>query len=462
MGQKSTIMMVVLLVVGLGIGAGVGYFAAPTGTGEEIIVEVPVEVPVEVHPMEGTTITLPALYSNDPSFESYDPMQEIYGEDIQEYLDKTGIDVTFEYTSDSVARDLALALEKVQSFHAIGWDMMNGFSWSGMTSSVLSYVNDNDMVIFSCYSTSPLLSIPDDNCFRLVPNDFQQGPVDAKMVWEYGVDAVVTFHNADAYGDGIYNVFAKSYVDDWGGTLIDGGQMRAPIAETEFSSYLASMNDAAESAIPEFGKNHVGVFIISRSLEMMSLVLDYPLLTELPWFGTDATGRTYQLYTDAPKAASLCRIMSTMPTPAYSDKMWAIANEYTERCGISWAFSRLSFYDTANIYVKAALEVGEWHPIKVRDVMLDVSGSHFGTVGWCLLAESGDMPAMVYDIWGYTQDPDDPTLCHNVRFGTWSAVGDVIAWDIDMDAPRVEPSRGDDPIFDPEWKHGMEDPGWVE
>jgi branched-chain amino acid transport system substrate-binding protein len=462
MGQRSTIMMVVLLVVGLGIGAGVGYFAAPAGTGEEVIVEVPVEVPVEVHPMEGQTITLPALYSNDPSFETYDPMAEIWAEDINEYLDKTGIDVTLEWTSDSVARDLALALEKVQSFHAIGWDLMNGFSWSGMTSAVLSYVNDNDMVIFSCYSTSPLLSIPDDNLFRLVPNDFQQGPVDAKMVWEYGVEAVASFHNADAYGDGIYNVFAKTYVDDWGGVLLDGGQMRSPIAETEFSSYLASMNDAVEAGIPEFGKNHVGVYIISRSLELMSLVLDYPTLTEVPWFGTDATGRTYQLYTDAPKAASLCRIMSTMPTPAYSDKMWAIADEYTSKTGISWHFARLAFYDTAHIYMKAALEVGEWHPIKVRDVMLDVASSHFGTVGWCLLAESGDMPALVYDIWGYTQDKDDPTKCMNVKYGTWSAVGDVIAWNIDMDAPKVEISLGEDPIYDETWVHGATDPSWVE
>jgi branched-chain amino acid transport system substrate-binding protein len=462
MGQRSTIMMVVLLVVGLGIGAGVGYFAAPAGTGEEVIVEVPVEVPVEVHPMDGTTITLPALYSNDPSFESYDPMMEIMAEDIQEYIDKTGLDITFEWTSDSVARDLALALEKVQSFHAIGWDLMNGFSWSGMTSAVLSYVNDNDMIIFSCYSTSPLLSIPDDNLFRLVPNDFQQGPVDAKMVWEYGCDAVATFHNADAYGDGIYNVFAKTYEEDWGGVLLEGGQMRSPIAETEFSSYLASMNDAVESAIPEYGKNHVGVYIISRSLELMSLVLDYPTLTEVPWFGTDATGRTYQLYTDAPKAAALCRIMSTMPTPAYSDKMWSIAEEYTANTGISWHFARLSLYDTGTILMKAALEVGEWHPLKIREVMLDVSGSHFGTVGWCLLADTGDMPALVYDIWGYTQDKDDPTLTMNVKYGTWSAVGDVIAWNIDMDAPKVEISRGEDPIYDPEWKHGMVDPGWVE
>ena len=461
MGQRSTIMMVVLLVVGLGIGAGVGYFMAPGG-GEEVIVEVPIEVPVEVHPMVGKTITLPALYSEDTAFESYAPMMEILHEDNQEYLDKLGLDVTFEWTSDSVARDLAIALEKVQSFHAIGWDMMNGFSWSGMTSAVLSYVNDNDMLIFSCYSTSPLLSIPDDNLFRLVPNDFQQGPVDAKMVYDYGIDAVATFHNADAYGDGIYNVFAKVYPEEYDGVLLEGGQMRAPILETEFSSYLASMNQAVESGIPEYGKNHVGVYIISRSLELMSLVLDYPTLTEVPWFGTDATGRTYQLYTDAPKAASLCRIMSTMPTPAYSDKMWSLANEYTSKCGISWHFARLSTYDTGQILLKAALETGEWDAVKVRDVMLDVSGSHFGAVGWCLLDETGDMPAMVYDIWGYTQDKDDPTKCMNVRYGTWTAVGDVVTWNIDADAPKVEVSRGEEAIYDPEWKHGMVDPGWVE
>jgi len=69
---------------------------------------------------------------------------------------------------------------------------------------------------------------------------------------------------------------------------------------------------------------------------------------------------------------------------------------------------------------------------------------------------------LVYDIWGYTQDKDDPTLSMNVRYGTWSAVGDVIAWNIDPDAPKVELTKGDPPIYDPEYKHGMVDPGWVE
>jgi len=116
------------------------------------------------------------------------------------------------------------------------------------------------MIIYSCYSTSPLLSIPDDNLFRLVPNDFQQGPIDAKMVWEYGVDAVATLHGADAYGDGIYNVFSKTYVDDWGGVLLEGAQMRVPVGESEMSTYLDAMNTAIEDAIPVYGKNHVGVY----------------------------------------------------------------------------------------------------------------------------------------------------------------------------------------------------------
>lgn len=455
-------MLIALLVVGLVIGGGIGYFAAPKGTGDGEIVEVPVEVPVEVHPLAGKTITIAALYSSDPGFESYDPMGEIAAIDIQEYLDKLDLDITYNWMSDSVASDLAIAMEKVQSYHAMGNDILNGFSWSGMTSSVLSYVNDNDMMIYSCYSTSPLLAIKDDNLFRLVPNDFQQGPIDAKMVWEYGIDAVVTLHAADAYGDGISNVFDKTYVEDWGGVLLEGGQARVPVAETEMSTYLDAMNTAIEKAIPIYGKNHVGVYIISRSLELMSMALDYPTLLEVPWFGTDATGRTYQLYTDAPEAASKARIMSTMPTPAYSEKMWDVAGRYTEACGIAWHFARLSYYDTSNILVKAGLETGEWDAPSIVEIMLDVSGSYFGAVGWALLADTGDMPAMVYDIWGYTQDKDDPTMCMNVKYGTWSAVGNVIAWNIDADAPRVEISRGNDPIYDTEWKHGSTDPSWVD
>ena len=463
MGQRPTILMVVLLVVGLGIGGGIGYFAAPKGAeGGEVIVEIPVEVPVEVHPLAGKTLTIAALYSSDPSFESYDPMSELAAVDIQEYLDKLDLDITYNWISDSCASDLAIAMEKVQSYHAMGHDLLNGFSWSGMTSSVLSYVNDNDMLIYSCYSTSPLLSIPNDNLFRLVPNDFQQGPIDAKMVWEYGCDAVATLHGADAYGDGLYNVFAKTYVEDWGGVLLEGAQCRVPVAEAELSTYMDAMNTAVEEAIPIYGKNHVGVFIVSRTLQLMSIGLDYPTLCEVPWFGTDATGRTYQVYTDAPKASSLCRIMSTTPTPAYSDKFWDLVDRYYDKCGIAWHFARWSFYDTSNILVKAGLETGAWDALAIRDIMIDVSSSHFGVVGWCLLDHTGDMPALVYDIYGYAQDPEDPAKCTNVKYGSWSAVGDVIAWNIEPGCPRVEISRGDDPIYDLDWKHGMVDPSWVD
>lgn len=462
MENKQQTTLIALLVVGLVIGGGIGYFAAPKGGDGETIVEVPVIEEIEVHPLAGKTITIASHYSSDPNFEVYDPMNELAAIDIQEYLDMIGLDITYKWMSDSCAGDLAIAMEKVQSFHAMGNDIMTGYSWSGMTSSVLSYVNDNNMLIYSCYSTSPLLSIKDDNLFRLVPNDFQQGPIDAKMVWEYGIDAVATLHAADAYGDGISNVFDKTYVEDWGGVLLEGAQCRVPVGETEMSTYLDAMNTAIEKAIPIYGKNHVGVYIISRSLELMSMVQDYPTLMEVPWFGTDATGRTYQLYTDAPEGASKCRIMSTMPTPAYSSKMWDVAERYTEACGIAWHFARLSMYDTDIILVKGALEVGAWDALAIRDILIELSGSHFGTVGWCFLDDTGDMPAMVYDIWGYTQSKDDPTMCMNVKYGSWSAVGNVIAWNIDPDAPRVEISRGDDPIYDTDWVHGSTDISWVD
>jgi len=458
MTQKSTILMVVLLVVGLGIGGGIGYFAAPKGAeGEQIIVEVPVEVPIEVHPLDGETFMLGGLISSDPHFEACIPMCDLMVADTNEYLAKLGYDIQLDYMLDSGQGSIAIALEKAQSYHAMGVDNLFAMSWSGATSGMLSYLNDNDMLMFSCYTTSPLLSIPDDNLFRLVPNDFQQGPVDAKMVWEYGIDAVVCMWSADAYGDGLYNVFAKSYVDDWGGVLLEKAQCRRPVGETDYSTYLDVMNTEIEKAIPIYGKNHVGVFMVSGTLYSMSQVTAYPTLMEIPWFGTDATGRAYQAYTDAPTGAIECRVFSTMPTPAYSSKMWDVVARYEKACGIAWQFRWLSTYDTGQILMKCALDTASMDAIDIVPILIDVSSSHFGAVGWCLLDETGDMPAMVYDIWGYAQNPEVAEECYNVRYGTWSAVGDAITWDIDIgngdvsipgNAPRVNTTRGDPPVYE--------------
>ena len=156
-------MMAVLLVVGLVIGGGVGYFAAPKGAGEtEYITET-----VEVHPLEGKTIQIGLTTSSTAGLETTVPfVDDILEPDLEEFMDAIGLGITMDFLIEDNQGTAAIALEKTQTFKAMGVNLVIGHGWSSQCQAALSYVNENDMILLSASSTSPILAIADDKLFR--------------------------------------------------------------------------------------------------------------------------------------------------------------------------------------------------------------------------------------------------------------------------------------------------------
>ncbi len=149
MSDNSNNMLVILLVVGLVVGAGAGYFLAPKKAGETVI-----EYVTEA-PLEGKTIQIGNIYSNDANLETVEPlMMDIIMPEINDYLSMLGYDVDLEFLNDNAMESAAIHLEKVQGFHAIGVDLIIGGRWSSQAQGAKSYVDDNDMLLFSPSSTS--------------------------------------------------------------------------------------------------------------------------------------------------------------------------------------------------------------------------------------------------------------------------------------------------------------------
>jgi branched-chain amino acid transport system substrate-binding protein len=285
-------MLAVLLVVGLVIGAGAGYMLAPKGG--ETIVEVPVEVPVEVHPFQGQTLRWGKTSSSTEGLETTVPLvDDIIEPDLQEYLDLTGLDITLDILIEDNQGSESIALEKTQSFKAMGVNIVFGHGWSGQCSASLSYVNENDMILISGSSTSPLLAIADDMLFRTCPTDFVQAPAIATMWETWGAKAVLFFYRGDAWGDGIYNLL------DAGGELeahniVNLGEVRYAPESTEFSNYLDLANGILGEAIEEYGgARYVGFqyFGFSESRTYQTQAADYPNVQGVIWMSTESGGR---------------------------------------------------------------------------------------------------------------------------------------------------------------------------
>ncbi len=252
MERTAIALAVVLLIVGLGIGVGVGRYTAPVK-----VKEVTKTVTVEVRPLEGKTIQFGDIVAQTSDLETYKPiLDNVILPDINEYAKLLGYDVKFEGLLDDAQAQAAIHLEKVQSFKAMGVNLLICGRWSSQAQAALSYVNENDMIMFSPSSTSPLLWIEGDRLFRMCPNDYIQAPAIAKMLWTWGIEGVIVIQRGDPWADGIYNIF-KDEFPKLGGEIL--AKVRYAAEVTEFSSYLEQMEEIAKEAVEKYGAEHVGM-----------------------------------------------------------------------------------------------------------------------------------------------------------------------------------------------------------
>jgi len=442
MAQSNQTMLAVLLVVGLVIGAGAGYMLAPKG-GEQIV-EVPVEVPVEVHPLAGKTLQMGRTASSTEGLETTVPLiDEIIEPDIQDYWDVTGLDITLNILIEDCQSSESIALEKTQSFKAMGVDLVLGHGWSGQCSSSLSYVNENDMILISGSSTSPLLAIADDMLFRTCPTDFVQAPAIATMWETWGAEAVLTMFRGDAWGDGIYNLLDGGEWEAHG--IVDLGKIRYAPESTEFSNYLDLANGILEEAVAEYGRNKVGFqyMSFSESRTMQTQAADYPYVQESIWMSTESGGRGERMIDETGELCLQTRHFSSLMGVDEGSYLWKSFEErYYASTQYMPSFYSAVEYDGAMMLQKAILETGSMSAHKIADILIDISTQHHGLSGWLLLTAEGDRAAQIFDIWGYMEQ-DDGTIWFQ-KWGYYDGRTIEVVWDdakiiaAGIDAPRLE------------------------
>ena len=433
MAERSTTLMVVLLVVGLAIGAGVGYYAAPAKPGETV------EVTVEVNPLEGLNIQVAEITSDTQWLESQTPFTEdIIMPDINEYLDKLGYDVTYVNLIDDSAGQAAIHLEKVQSFKAMGVNLVIGGRWSSQAEMALSYVNENNMLLFSPSSTSPLLAFPDDNLYRMCPTDRIQAPAIAEMLWSWGIEACLVIQRGDSWADGIYNIFEIEYPKR-GGVIL--GKVRYAAEVVEFSSYMETANSIITEAIEEYGVEKVAPLFIgfSEGATLVTQAADYPTLMSVYWFSTDGTVFEIRHLEDAPKVSAHMKLFGTLAAPGYSPKYSALAKRYRDLTAITMGFYDAADYDCNWVLVNAVLEAGSVDALDVIPLIRTISDNMYGASGWCRLNDDGDRDIIDYDIWGIDYVEGEPDF---VRYGLYDGWADEVTWFTDLVTPGSLP---------PEW-----------
>jgi branched-chain amino acid transport system substrate-binding protein len=403
--MKGNTLAIVLLVVGLVVGAGAGYFMAP----KETVVEDGGDggtVTVEVAPLAGKNIQLGYISSTTVGLETAVPLvEDILTVDYNAYLDKLGMDTSVEFLIDDATGQAAVHLEKVQGYKSMDVNVFIGGGWSSQAQAALSYCNDNDMLMWSSSSTSPLLAIADDNLYRMCPTDLIQAPAIAEMLWSAGIEAVILIQRGDAWADGIYNYLEPAYTAK-GGVILE--KIRYAGEATEFANYLQTAEDIAQDAVAEYGAEHVGVEIISFSefVVMMSQAQDFPTMYDLTWFGSDGTTLSQQACDDAPEAVTHLKVHSTYAAPADSDKFNDLYDRYFALVAQPFGYYSACSYDIGWVLMESIMNTQSLDATVLIPVQHRTAYNNFGASGWNQLNEDGDRYGSNYQIWSYKYDGD--------------------------------------------------------
>jgi branched-chain amino acid transport system substrate-binding protein len=398
--MKGNTLAIVLLVVGLIVGAGAGYFMAP----KEVVGGDGDGVTVEVAPLAGKNIQLGYISSTTVGLETAVPLvEDIMAVDYNDYLDKLGMDTTIEFLIDDATGQAAVHLEKVQGYKSMDINVFIGGGWSSQAQAALSYCNDNDMLMWSSSSTSPLLAIADDNLYRMCPTDLIQAPAIAEMLWSAGVEAIIVIQRGDAWADGIYNYLEPAYTAK-GGVILE--KIRYAGEATEFANYLQTAEGIVADAVAQYGAEHVGVEIISFAefVVMITQAQDFPTLYDLTWFGSDGTTLSQQACDDAPEQVTHLKIHSTYAAPADSQKFNDLYDRYYALVAQPFGYYSACSYDIGWVLVESIMNTQSLDATVLIPVQHRTAYNNFGASGWNQLNDDGDRYGSNYQIWSYKHD----------------------------------------------------------
>jgi branched-chain amino acid transport system substrate-binding protein len=422
MENTNMTLVAAVLIVGLVVGAGVGYYMAPSGDGGDGETQT---ITVEVNPLDGKTIQIGNIQASTAGMEQAVPQYEdLTAPHINEYLDKLGYDTSVEFLMDTADGQAAIHLEKVQSFKSMDITIFQGGGWSSQAQAALGYVNDNDMLMISSSSTSPLLAISNDRLFRTCPTDLVQAPAISNMWESWGADAILIFQRGDSWADGIYNVLIPE-LEKKGIVVIERVRYAAEV--TEFSSYLATMDDLLGEAIEEYGAERVGVqtMMFAEGVVIDTQTVDYPNTRAVIWMGTEDHGRNQRYIDDAAGTHTELRHFSSLMTPAKSWKWEKLDTEYTALTSQRASFYTATGYDAAWCIALSVIDAGSLDANDVAPLWPDIGRTFFGASGWVDLDDNGDRKPGIFDIWGFSD-------IYPEGFTTWGQYNGIelsVNWD---------------------------------
>jgi len=322
-------------------------------------------------------------------------------QDSNAQLASAGSPIRVKLLVEDTGTDPAIALQKIKKLHDAGVRIVVGPASSAEIAHVKDWADQNNMVILGYASTSPSLSIANDNVFRLVPDDTRQGEAMSAYLNKSGIRVIIPVVRNDVWGTNLLSA-TKTRFEKNGG-IVSEAYLMDPGAR-DFTHVVPDLSARVAAAQHQYGNTTVGVYVIGfdEVVPLLYSAADYPPLASVKWFGSDGSAEIDALLKNASAARFAAKTGFYNPLYGVEDESAGFldvkerirAMTKSEPDGYS-----LAAYDAAAIAARSLMisDDATYEQLK-RSVELN-AGNYYGITGWTKFVQSGDRAYAVYHFW---------------------------------------------------------------
>ncbi|MEM2128505.1 MAG: ABC transporter substrate-binding protein [Candidatus Methanosuratincola sp.] len=411
-------MAVVAMVAMLVIGALGGYLIAPrTATASGLSGEILIGAPLPLTGVLGT-------YGENARV-----ALQLAESEINAMLNATNAAYRIKILFEDTETKPDVALQKVQSLAAKGCKVMLGLYSSAEVRNCRTYAETNKILLMSPSSTAPDLAIPNDFIFRFCPSDDKQGPAMAMGMYSKGIRYIICMWRGDTYGDGLINA-TKVRFQQLGGGFSSSQDIRYNQDAKEFSTEVATLANYVQAAVNTYGADKVAVYAVTfeEITAIMSAASQYPVLSQVKWFGCDGSALSEQLTSDPIAANFAVQVSfdSTYFAPAESEGLIKVRDYIQQRLGRTADPYAYGIYDELYVVVKAMSLAGKYDGEALQKIIRPVAEVTFGASGLCKLNDAGDRDIADYEFWAPYRV--NATSFSWYKSGIYTATSDSVTW----------------------------------
>jgi len=278
-------------------------------------------------------------------------------------------------------------------------NLIVGLGWNSQLNTSYNYIIENNMVIVSPSSTSPVFSI-NDSCYRLLPDDKKEANALADAISNYGLDILLILQSNCTWGKDFAQAFFWEYKAK-GGVILDWISYDAENSHS-ITSALERADSLAQNAIQYKGADKVGVLLIAlEEASDILLAAENSSLMNISWFCTETNTLDKDIQENAGKIASTVGLIGPYNTHIYNEDFQEINRLFLDKFGEPLDFCLANVYDGCWLLALSVIEAESTNSLDVSQVIETVAYNHYGITGPLNVNSHGDRSWIRYYFYGY-------------------------------------------------------------